>query len=270
MKNTPKWYEQYTQMKEQYPDAILLFQSGDFFEAYNEDAKLVSDATEINTTQRLMRGQVIPKCEVAAGMVRYTISELMVCGYTVVMCEQVSNERVNGVADRAITDIHSLEHDAHFPARMSSLDHVPYHGKIYGLLPFVSVVSSRLVATYSGGMEDEMCGEFSTDRLSQIETGFHQFVQAVNKKIAIYTADYWNGQQHVHGFAVFVSVGNGEFIFHDMERVPMKSEFRGVWYETIEDVLAATKTFLQDDTKVKQLEARIDEATTKAHHYLGD
>ena len=33
---------QYARMKDQYPDAILFFRMGDFYETFNEDAKIAS------------------------------------------------------------------------------------------------------------------------------------------------------------------------------------------------------------------------------------
>ena len=51
MKVTPLM-EQYLRIKEQYKDSILLFRLGDFYEAFFEDAKIVSKVLNIVLTRR--------------------------------------------------------------------------------------------------------------------------------------------------------------------------------------------------------------------------
>ena len=43
---------QYLEMKERYPDSILFFRLGDFYEMFNEDAKLVSRELDLTHTTR--------------------------------------------------------------------------------------------------------------------------------------------------------------------------------------------------------------------------
>ena len=52
---------QYLRIKQQFPDAILLFRMGDFFETFDDDAKVVARELEIALTSREMgRGQRVP------------------------------------------------------------------------------------------------------------------------------------------------------------------------------------------------------------------
>ena len=44
--------KQYNEMKAQYPDALLLFRMGDFYESFNEDAIEVSGILGITLTKR--------------------------------------------------------------------------------------------------------------------------------------------------------------------------------------------------------------------------
>jgi len=48
----PSAVEQFQQLKAKHPDAILLFRCGDFYEAFGEDAKAVSDVLGITLTRR--------------------------------------------------------------------------------------------------------------------------------------------------------------------------------------------------------------------------
>ena len=53
---TTPMMQQYLRMKELHPDCILFFRLGDFYEMFNEDAKLVSKELELTLTSR-DRGQ---------------------------------------------------------------------------------------------------------------------------------------------------------------------------------------------------------------------
>ena len=46
------YQEQYNKLKEQYPDATLLFRCGEFYESYFADAKKVSEILGITLTRR--------------------------------------------------------------------------------------------------------------------------------------------------------------------------------------------------------------------------
>ena len=48
----PKWVTKYKQIKEQYPDAMILFRVGDFYEVYMEDANDASNILGITLTKR--------------------------------------------------------------------------------------------------------------------------------------------------------------------------------------------------------------------------
>jgi len=47
---------QYLDLKEQYPDALLFFQIGDFYETFDDDAKIVARDAEVHLTSTAGRG----------------------------------------------------------------------------------------------------------------------------------------------------------------------------------------------------------------------
>ena len=51
IKITP-WLEQYKKFKDEYPDAILLFRMGDFYEVFFEDARKAASILDIALTAR--------------------------------------------------------------------------------------------------------------------------------------------------------------------------------------------------------------------------
>ena len=46
------WYEQYQQIKRQYPNHIILMKIGDFYEAFDGDAQVVADELGLNVVTR--------------------------------------------------------------------------------------------------------------------------------------------------------------------------------------------------------------------------
>ncbi|MDE2968377.1 MAG: hypothetical protein OXS30_12945, partial [Chloroflexota bacterium] len=81
---------QYLDLKARYPDAILLFRLGDFYETFDEDAKLVSEALDIALTSKPMGGGLrSPLAGVPVRSVEQHLSRLVAQGHRVAICEQL-------------------------------------------------------------------------------------------------------------------------------------------------------------------------------------
>lgn len=76
---------QYRDMKARYPEAILLFQLGDFYETFFEDAELVSRALEITLTSR----DGVPMAGVPVRRAEFYVQKLLRQGYKVALCPQL-------------------------------------------------------------------------------------------------------------------------------------------------------------------------------------
>jgi DNA mismatch repair protein MutS len=46
------WYIQYRVLKAAHPDSVLLYRLGDFYETFDDDAKLIADLLEVTLTHR--------------------------------------------------------------------------------------------------------------------------------------------------------------------------------------------------------------------------
>ncbi len=96
---------QYLAFKARYPDAILLFQIGDFFEAYDDDARVVARDAEVHLTSKdLGRTGRVPLAGVPLRALDTYLRKLLAKGHRVAICEQVS-EAGHGLVERAITRI---------------------------------------------------------------------------------------------------------------------------------------------------------------------
>lgn len=82
--------QQYLALKRQHPDAILLFQLGDFYETFEEDARIVAEVCDVALTSREMgRGERLPMAGVPVHAAESYIAKLVERGYHVAICEQV-------------------------------------------------------------------------------------------------------------------------------------------------------------------------------------
>ncbi len=94
---------QYLQIKKQYPDTIVLFRLGDFYETFDEDAKIISKACDIVLTSRPVgKGQRVPLAGVPYHAVEGYIAKLIKAGHKVAIVEQVGGQPVRGLMPREV------------------------------------------------------------------------------------------------------------------------------------------------------------------------
>ncbi|MFL5656805.1 MAG: DNA mismatch repair protein MutS [Ktedonobacteraceae bacterium] len=95
---------QYLHMKSQYPDAILLYQIGDFYETFDEDAHITARELQIVLTRRSYEDEVVPLAGIPVHALENYVGKLVQRGYKVAICDQVG-EVGKGIVDRAVTRI---------------------------------------------------------------------------------------------------------------------------------------------------------------------
>lgn len=99
--------KQYFQIKEQYPDTILMFRLGDFYEMFFEDAKIASAVLELVLTGRdCGQEERAPMCGVPFHSVDSYIARLVAKGYKVAICEQLEDPALaKGIVKRDVTRV---------------------------------------------------------------------------------------------------------------------------------------------------------------------
>ena len=87
--------QQYLTLKADYPHALVLYRMGDFYELFFDDAKLAADILGITLTRRGKdkQGNTIPMAGVPFHSADGYIARLINAGQTVVVCEQVEEEK---------------------------------------------------------------------------------------------------------------------------------------------------------------------------------
>ena len=105
-KKTPM-LEQYLSIKGEYPDAILFYRMGDFYEMFYEDAEVASRALEITLTSRNKNEKVpVPMCGVPAKAAKGYLSKLIEQGYKVAICDQVEDpSKAKGLVKRDVVRV---------------------------------------------------------------------------------------------------------------------------------------------------------------------
>ena len=94
---------QYLEVKERYPEFLLLFRVGDFYETFFEDARKVSAALNIVLTKRSAE---VPMAGFPHHASEGYIAKLVKKGFKVAVCDQVEDPAsVKGIVRREITDI---------------------------------------------------------------------------------------------------------------------------------------------------------------------
>ncbi len=101
--------KQYFEIKEQNQDCILFFRLGDFYEMFDDDAKLAAKELDLTLTTRdrnKPEDEQTPMCGVPYHSVDAYIARLVQRGYKVAICEQVEDPaQAKGIVQREITRI---------------------------------------------------------------------------------------------------------------------------------------------------------------------
>jgi DNA mismatch repair protein MutS len=89
--------KQYLDIKRRHADAILLFRIGDFYEAFDDDARLLARELDIVLTSKPMgRGQRVPLAGVPHHSLERHLATLIARGHRVAICEQLTAAPVRG------------------------------------------------------------------------------------------------------------------------------------------------------------------------------
>ena len=98
--------KQYLKIKSQYPEAILFFRLGDFYETFDKDAEIASRELDIVLTSRnVAKGMRVPMAGIPYHAAENYLSRLIERGYHVAICEQVGEQPVKGLVPRKVTRV---------------------------------------------------------------------------------------------------------------------------------------------------------------------
>jgi DNA mismatch repair protein MutS len=98
--------KQYLEIKRKYPQAILFFRLGDFYETFDQDAEIASRELDIVLTSRnVAKGVRVPMAGIPHHAAENYLARLIERGFHVAICEQVGDQPVKGLFPRAVTRV---------------------------------------------------------------------------------------------------------------------------------------------------------------------
>lgn len=98
--------KQYNEIKDQNKDSILFFRMGDFYEMFNEDAKVASRILGITLTARDKKAEnPTPMCGIPYHSAENYLAKLTKAGKKIAICEQVGDPKMPGLVERKVVRI---------------------------------------------------------------------------------------------------------------------------------------------------------------------
>ncbi len=98
--------QQYLDIKKEYPNTILFFRLGDFYETFDEDAELTARELDIVLTSRSIgKGMRAPLAGIPYHAVENYLARLIEKGYHVAICEQIGELPIKGIFPRKVVRV---------------------------------------------------------------------------------------------------------------------------------------------------------------------
>lgn len=105
VKETPLM-QQHASIKQKYPDAILLFRVGDFYETFGQDAVITAQVLGITLTKRNNGGSDLELAGFPYHSLDTYLHKLVKAGYRVAVCDQLEDpKQVKGIVKRGVTEL---------------------------------------------------------------------------------------------------------------------------------------------------------------------
>ena len=161
VKITP-WLEQYKKFKENYPDAILLFRMGDFYEMFFDDARKAAAILDIALTARDSEKK-IPMAGIPHHALNIYLGRLIKAGCRAAICEQMSEpDAKKGIVDRKVIRVVT-------PGTYVPDDNFADSGHLAAVMPLKNSIAMALLAVDTGHLE---AGTLNERDASAILTAF--------------------------------------------------------------------------------------------------
>jgi DNA mismatch repair protein MutS len=151
--------KQYLEIKQQYPEAILFFRLGDFYETFDDDAELISRELDIVLTSRnIAKGARIPMAGIPHHAAESYLSKLIEKGFHVAICEQIGDGPVEGLFPREVVRVIT-------PGTIVESELMPHDGNNYLMAIFPG--EQNLGVAYT----DVSTGEFAAAQFDEVAVG---------------------------------------------------------------------------------------------------
>jgi DNA mismatch repair protein MutS len=150
---------QYLRIKQRYPDTLVFFRLGDFYETFDDDAKVVAQVCDIVLTSRPVgKDQRVPLAGVPYHAADGYVAKLLAAGHKVAIVEQVGDVTGRGLVDREVVRVVTpgtlVEPDMLEARRNNYLAALVSDGNRAGLA-YVDISTGEFAATQLDGAKAE-------------------------------------------------------------------------------------------------------------------
>lgn len=193
---------QYLAIKSEYPDTLLFYRMGDFYELFYDDAKRAADLIEITLTARgKSAGAPIPMAGVPYHAADNYLARLIERGESVAICEQVGDPATSkGPVDRQVVRVvtpGTLTDESLLDARAESFTAAVFRGRRDLGLAWIDLAGGRFEITTCARDVDALAAEI--ERLRPAELLFDEHDEAFFAPIsARWPTVRWRGRGSWH------------------------------------------------------------------------
>ncbi len=189
--------QQHRAIKTRYPDALLLFRVGDFYETFGQDAVVTSQVLGITLTKRNNGAAVSTDL---AGFPHHALDtylhKLVKAGYRVAVCDQLEDPKLaKGVVKRGVTEMvtpGTTTNDKLLDVNTNNfLGSIHFHNDLFGIAFLDISTGEFLVAEGDREYADKLLQGFKPSEVIFQRHKQKQFKELFGSKFYTYTLDEW-------------------------------------------------------------------------------
>jgi len=189
--------KQYNAFKAKYPDAVLLFRVGDFYETFGADAKRASAVLGIVLTKRSNgKASEIELAGFPYHALDTYLPKLVRAGLRVAVCDQIEDPRLaKGIVKRAVTEMVTpgvaLADNILNTRANNFLASVYFEHDYYGIAFLDISTGEFFVAEGNAGYIEKMIQSLSPSEILYPKTKHKEFTQQFGNKLYAFKLDDW-------------------------------------------------------------------------------
>ena len=194
-KDTPLM-RQYNEIKLKYPDAMLLFRVGDFYETFNEDARKASKILGIVLTKRANGSSD----DALAGFPHHSLDtylpKLVRAGIRVAVCDQLEDPKATkGIVKRGVTDLVTpgvAMHDHVLERKENNYLAAVHIERSRAGIAFLDISTGDFLVS-EGSVEyvKKLIHNFSPNEVLFNKSKYKQFIESFGSKFYTYGVNEW-------------------------------------------------------------------------------
>ncbi|MBA3827373.1 MAG: DNA mismatch repair protein MutS [Taibaiella sp.] len=193
--------KQHKDIKAKYPDAVLLFRVGDFYETFNEDAHIASRVLGITLTKRANgSASSVDLAGFPHHALETYLHKLVKAGYRVAICDQLEDPKLaKGIVKRGVTELVTpgvATSDKLLENKTNNFLAALYLGDPYCGIAFIDITTGEFF-TAQGTAEymDKLLQSFQPSEVVLSKSQIKKFRELFDTKVYTFLLDEWVFQQ---------------------------------------------------------------------------